>query len=73
MEKKTYTTDKGEELSLPRPNMTEAEIEKWLKRVNNMDKLLDMAAEPPIFPLPENDPDYKKLREIIYRERGLIP
>jgi hypothetical protein len=37
-----------------------------------MDRLLAMAKEPPDFPLPENDPDYKKLREIIYRERGLI-
>jgi hypothetical protein len=73
MENKTYTTDRGEVLSLPRPNMTEVEIDKWLKRVNDMDKLLEMAEEPPDFPLPENDPDYKKLREIIYRERGLIP
>ncbi|MDR0986391.1 MAG: DUF810 domain-containing protein [Ruminococcus sp.] len=60
-------------MAMPRPNMTKEEYEKWQRRVRAMESLLERAKQPPVFPLPENDPDYKKLREIIYRERGLIP
>jgi hypothetical protein len=63
----------GRGLAMPRPNMTQEEYDKWQRRVRAMDALLERAKEPPLFPLPENDPDYKKLREIILRERGLIP
>jgi hypothetical protein len=73
MEMNMNTADSWKSAPMPRPNMTKEEYDKWQRRVKAMNALLERAKEPPAFPLPENDPDYKKLREIIYRERGLIP
>jgi hypothetical protein len=52
--------------------MTAEEKRTWEVRKQAWADLRKRAKQPPLFPLPENDPDYKKLREIIYRERGLI-
>jgi hypothetical protein len=55
------------------PNMTPEEYEKWQRKIKAGRKLEELMKIPPIFKFPDNDPDYKKAREIIYRERGLIP
>jgi hypothetical protein len=55
------------------PNMTPEEYEKWQRKIKAGRKLEELMKKPLISPLPEDDPYYKKAREIIYRERGLIP
>jgi hypothetical protein len=72
MDMNVYTADSGKKYTLPRVDMTKEENDKWQARKQAWANLRERAKQPPIFPLPENDPDYKKLREIIYRERGLI-
>ncbi|MDR0986394.1 MAG: hypothetical protein LBL98_01695 [Ruminococcus sp.] len=63
----------GSGMAMPRPNMTKEEYEKWQMRKQAWENIKERAKEPLLFPLPEDDPYYKKAREIIYRERGLIP
>jgi hypothetical protein len=55
------------------PNMTPDEYAKWWSKKKAWEKLEELRKMPPIFTFPEDDPDYKKAREIIYRERCLIP
>jgi hypothetical protein len=65
--------DSWKSAAMPRPNMTKEEYDKWQTKKKALAEMLEMAKAPLLFPLPEDDPYYKKAREIIYRERGLIP
>jgi hypothetical protein len=60
-------------ISASYPNMTPEEREKWQKKIIAGRRIEELMKKPNLFPLPEDDPYYKKAREIIYRERGLIP
>ncbi|MDR0943354.1 MAG: hypothetical protein LBM41_02375 [Ruminococcus sp.] len=62
-----------EKRSLVRPDLTPDEYANWVKKKKAWEELQELMKIPPIFTFPEDDPDYKKAREIIYRERGLIP